>query len=180
METHLKLQQVLKLPFFSCLVHRLVEIRLNYLYFGSPRLLRSLGMSSSLALLCNPQLFVLDISYSYLYSQDLYLMVSDVYFLVSLHCYYMLCMIRQLALVHQYPLQYLNVCSSMMSVHPKGGGSTWDTRVSLIYLDMVFGLIKCYWMSPFPTVCRGSLRVVQPILCHPNPSHSFRGGVGGS
>jgi hypothetical protein len=28
--------------------------------------------------------------------------------------------------------QYSYVCSSMMSVHPKGGGSMRDTRVSLI------------------------------------------------
>ena len=110
---------------------------------------------------------------------DLYSAVSDIYFMISLYVYSILCMTRCLALEHQCPFQYLNVCSSMMSVHPKGGGSTWDTRVSLIYLDMVFGLIKCCWMSPFPTICRGSLRVVQPILCHPNPSHSFR-GVGGS
>ena len=81
-------------------------------------------MSSSLVLLCNSRSFVIDLSYSYLYLHDLYPAVSDIYFMISLQCYYMLCMIRQLALVHQYPLQYLNVCSSIMSVHPKGGGST--------------------------------------------------------
>ena len=52
----------------------------------------------------------------------------------------------------------------MMSVHPKGGSSTRDTRVSLASVDMVSGLVKCCWMSPFPTVCRGSLQVVTTIF----------------
>ena len=69
--------------------------------------------------------------------------MSDINFIISLLCYYMLCMIRQLALVHRYPFQYLNVCSSMMSVHPKGGGSARDAGVLLINVDMVSGLIKC-------------------------------------
>ena len=56
-------------------------------------------MSLSLVLLCNLRSFVTDLSYSYLYSQDLYPTVSEIYFMFSLHCYYMLCMIRQLALV---------------------------------------------------------------------------------
>ena len=47
-----------------------------------------------------------------------------------------------------------------MSVHPKGGCSAQDTRVLLTSVDMVSGLAKCCWMSPFPMVCRGSLQVV--------------------
>jgi len=151
--------------FLSFLAISLGEFRLKVVVFGSPRLLRSLGMSSSLALLCNPQLFVLDISYSYLYSHDLYPAVLDIYSMISLQCYYMLCMIRRLALVHQYPFQYSKVCYSMMSVHLKGGGSAQDTRVLLINLDMVSGLIKCCWISPFPMVCRGSLQVVTVLFC---------------
>jgi hypothetical protein len=30
----------------------------------------------------------------------------------------------------------------MMSIHPEGGGSAQDTRVSLINIDMVSGLIS--------------------------------------
>ena len=103
-------------------------------------------------------------------------MVSDVYFLVSLHCYYMLCMIRQLALVHRYPFQYSKVCSSMMSIHPKGGGSALNTRVSLINVDMVSGLIKCCWLSPFSTVCRGSLQVVIALFSAIRILHIRLGG----
>jgi len=86
-------------------------------------LLQSIGMSSSLVLLCNFRSFVIDLSYIYLYLHDLCHAVLDIYFMISLLCYYMLCMVRQLALVHLYLFQYSNVCSSMMYVHPKGGGS---------------------------------------------------------
>ena len=51
--------------------------------------------------------------------------------------------------------QYSYICSSMISVHPKGGGSARDTRVSLVNIDVVSRLIKCCWMSTFPTVCGG-------------------------
>ena len=55
----------------------------------------------------------------------------------------MLCLVRDLVLVNSYMLQYLYVCSSMISVHPKGGSSVRDTRVSLTSVDMVPGLDKC-------------------------------------
>ena len=61
-------------------------------------------------------------------------------------------------------LQYSYVCSSMMSVHPKGGGSMRDTRVSLTSVDIVSGLVKYCWMSSFPTVCRGSLQMVTALF----------------
>jgi len=80
-------------------------------------------MCSPLVLRCNSRSFVIDLSYSYLYPHDLYHVVSNIYFMISLQCYYMLCMIRPLVLVHRYPFQYSKVWSSMMSVHPKGGGS---------------------------------------------------------
>ena len=57
-------------------------------------------------------------------------------------------------------LQYLYVCSSVMSVHPEGGSSARDTRVSLTSVDMVSTLAKSYWMSTIPTVCRGRQQVV--------------------
>ena len=50
----------------------------------------------------------------------------------------------ELVLVNFYMLQYSYVCSSMISVHSKGGGSTRDTRVSLTSVDIVSGLVKCY------------------------------------
>ena len=52
----------------------------------------------------------------------------------------------------------------MMSVHPKGGGSARDIRVSLARADMVSGLVKCCWMSPFPMVYNGSLQVVTTLF----------------
>ena len=91
--------------------------------------------------------------------------MSDIEFMISLLCYYMLCLVRNLVSVNFYMLQYLYICSSMMSVHPKGGGSTRDTRVPLANVDMVSGLVKCCLMSPFPMVCRDSLQVVTVLFC---------------
>ena len=99
-------------------------------------------MGSSLTLLCNSQIFVLDISFCCLYWHDLYPTMSNMYFIFSLYTYSMLDMISQLALVHRYPFQYLYVCSSRMSVHTKGGAPR-DTRVSFISADVVSGLTKC-------------------------------------
>ena len=56
-------------------------------------------------------------------------------------------------------LQYLYDCCSE-SVHPEGGGSARDTRVSLTSIDMVSRLAKSCWMSTIPTVCRDSRQVV--------------------
>ena len=145
---------VLKLLILLLFSSQASEVQDKSSRLWSPRLIRSFGMCSSLVLLCNSWSFVIDLTYSYLYSHDLYPAVSDIYF-----------MIRQLVLVHWYPFQYSKVCSSMMFVHPKGGVSARDTRVSLINVDMVSGLIKCCWISPFPTVCRGSLQVVTALFC---------------
>ena len=81
--------------------------------------------------------------------------------MLSLFCYYNLCLLRHLILVNFYMLQYSNVFSSMMCVHSKRGGSVQGTRVLPASVDMVSRLVKCCWMSPFPTVCRGSLQVVK-------------------
>jgi hypothetical protein len=43
---------------------------------------------------------------------------------------------------------YSYVCSSMTSVHPEGGGSVRDTRVLLINVDMVSGLISVAECGP--------------------------------
>ena len=80
-------------------------------------------MCSVLDLLCNTQSFVIDLSCSYFYLHDLCPAVSDIDFMISLLCFYMLCLVRDLVLVNFYMLQYSYVCSSMMSVHLKGGGS---------------------------------------------------------
>ena len=66
-------------------------------------------------------------------------------------------------------LQYSHDCSSVMSVHLEGGGSAWDTRVSLVNADVVSGLAKCCWMSPFLSVCRGSRQVVTALSMPSNP-----------
>ena len=100
-------------------------------------------MGSLLVLFCNVWSFLIDLSYNYLYLHDLCPAVSDIEFMISLLCYYMHCLVRDLVLVNFYMLQYSYVCSSMISVHPKGGGSARDTIVSLVNADMVSGLIKC-------------------------------------
>ena len=68
--------------------------------------------------------------------------MSGIEFMISLLCYYMLCLVRDLVLDNFYILQYSYVCSSMMSVHPKGGGSARDARVLLTNVDMVSRLAK--------------------------------------
>jgi len=73
--------------------------------------------------------------------------------MLALHDCPMLAKINILALELYQLLQYSYVCSSVMSVHPKGGGTVWDARVSLTNVDMVSILDKCCWMSPFPTDC---------------------------
>jgi len=133
-------------------------------------------MSSILDLFCTARLFIIDLSYSYSYLHDLCPTVSYIDFTISLLCNYILCMVRQATLVSFYLLQNSYVWSSMMFVHSKGGGSAWDTRVSLNNVGMVSRLIKCCWMSPFLMVCRGSLQVVIALfLCHCNPPRSVRG-----
>ena len=61
-------------------------------------------------------------------------------------------------------LQYSYNCSSVLSFHPKGGGSTRDTRVSLTSVDMVSRLAKYCWMPTFSMVCRGSRQVVTTLF----------------
>jgi len=68
-------------------------------------------MGSLLVLFCNVRLYVIDLSYSYLYLHDLCSGVSNIEFLLSLFCYYMLYLVRDLILVNFYMLQYSNVCS---------------------------------------------------------------------
>ena len=63
--------------------------------------------------------------------------------MLALHDCPVLAKINILALELYQLLQYSYVCSSVMSVHPKGGGTTRDARVSLTNVDMVSILDKC-------------------------------------
>ena len=121
-------------------------------------------MGSYLVLLCNSRSFVIDLNYGYRYLLDLYSEYSDIYFLIWLRYRSMLAlfyrsvfaMVNILALELWQLLQYSYVCSSVMSIHLEGGGSVRDARVLLANVDMVSRLVKCCWMLPFCTVCRGS------------------------
>ena len=115
------------------------------------------------------------------YLFEVYSELSDICFLIwlpycsmlALHDRPVLTMVNILALELYQLLQYSYVCSSVMSVHPEGGGSARDTRVSLTSVDMVSRLAKSCLMSTIPTVCRGSQQVVtarsEPFS---NPPHS--------
>ena len=133
-------------------------------------------MGSLLDLFCNVRSCILDLSYSYLYLHDFCPVITEIDFMISLLCYCMICLVRDLVQVNFYMLQYSHVCSSMMPVHPKGGGSMRDTRVSLTSVDMVSGLVKCCWMWPFHMVCRDSLQVVIALFCVIVILHVWLGG----
>ena len=47
--------------------------------------------------------------------------MSDIYFMISLYSYLILCKIRRENLVPRHQFQYSYVCSSMVSTHPEGG-----------------------------------------------------------
>ena len=83
--------------------------------------------------------------------------------MLALHDRPMLAMVNISCLELYQLLQYLYVCSSVMSVHPEGGGSARDTRVSLTSVDMVSRLAKSCWMTTIPTVCSGSRQVVTAL-----------------
>jgi len=121
-------------------------------------------MGSSLVLSCNIRSFVIELYYGYRYLFEVCSELSDICFVIWLHYHLMLAlhdhpvlaMVNILGLELYQLLQYSYVCSSMMSVHPEGGGSARVTRVSFTSVDMMSRLDKCCWLSTFPTVCRGS------------------------
>ena len=84
--------------------------------------------------------------------------------MLALHDRPVLVMVNISALELYQLLQYLYVCSSVMSVHPEVGGSVRDTRVSLTSVDMVSRLAKSCWMSSIPTACRGSRQVMTALF----------------
>ena len=165
-----------------------MEFRRSLGVIESPELLESSGMGSSLALSCNIWLFVVELDYGYRYLLEVCSELSDICFLIWLRYYSMLAlhdrpvlvMVSLLFLELYQLLQYSYDYSSMMSVHPGGGGSARDTRVSLTSIDMMSRLAKSCWMSTIPTVCRGSRQVVT-ALSEPfsNPPHLVW-GVGGT
>ena len=127
-------------------------------------------MGSSLTLSCNIRLFVIELDYGYRYLLGVCSELSDICFLIWLRYYSMLAlhdrpvleMVSLLFLELYQLLQYSYVCSSVMSVHPEGGGSARGTRVSLTSVDMS-RLAKSCWMLIIPTVCRGSRQVVTAL-----------------
>ena len=108
-------------------------------------------MGSSLALSCNIRLFVIELDYGYRYLLEVCSELSDICFVIwlcyhsmlALHDRHVLAMVNILVLEFYQLLQYSYVFSSMMSIHPEGGGSARDTRVSLTSVDMVSRLDKC-------------------------------------
>ena len=67
--------------------------------------------------------------------------------MLALHDRPVLAMVNISALKLYQLLQYSYVCSSVMSVHPEGGGSARDTRVSLTSVDMV-SRFERQWRPP--------------------------------
>ena len=121
-----------------------MEFRRSLGVIELPELLESL-VWVHLKLSCNIRLFVIELNYGYRYLLEVCSWLSDIYFLIwlryclmlALHDRLVLVMVNISALELYQLLQYSYGCSSMMSVHPEGGGSTRDTRVSLISVDMV-------------------------------------------
>ena len=109
-------------------------------------------MGSSLALSCNIWSFVIELDYGFRYLLEVYSELSSICFLSWLHYYSMISlhicpvleMVSLLFLELYQLLQYSYVYSSVMSVHPEGGGSARDTRLSLTSVDMVSRLAKSY------------------------------------
>ena len=93
-------------------------------------LLESSGMGSSPALSCNIRSFVIELDYGYQYLIEVCFELSDIYFLIwlryhsmfTLHDRPVLAMVNISALELYQLLQYSYDCSSVMSVHPEGGG----------------------------------------------------------
>src|SRR6185437_6745002 len=145
-------------------------------------------MGSSLALSCNIPLFVIELDYGYRYLLEVCSELSNICFLIWLRYCSMLALhdrpvleIVNISCLELYQLlQYSYVCSCVMSIHPEGGDSARDTRVSLTCVDMVSILAKSCWMSTIPTVCRGSWQVVTALsVPFSNPPRSVW-GVGGT
>jgi hypothetical protein len=73
---------------------------------------------------------------------SLYCAMSYMYAMITLYLYLIPFMIRRVNLVPWQRFWYSYVFSSVMTVHPEGGGSARSTRVSLINADMMSGLVS--------------------------------------
>jgi hypothetical protein len=107
-------------------------------------------MGLALTFLSNSWISLIELSSRFIYSHDLYFTGSDVCFMISLYFYLIPCMIKFVNLMTRLWFRYSNVCSGMMSVHLESGGSVRDTRVWLINVDMVSGLISVARCGPIP------------------------------
>ena len=95
-----------------------------------PGVARESGMVPSLVLSCNIRLFVIELDYDYRYLLEICSELSDICFLIwlcycsmlALHDRPVLEMVSILCLELYQLFQYSYVCSSVMSVHPEGGG----------------------------------------------------------
>ena len=98
------------------------------------------SMGFALPLLCNTRNSLIELSSSLAYPHSLYSAVTDMYVMLSLYLCLMPCMIRRGKTSRPWQwFRYSYVCSSVMSVHPKGGASARDARISL-FNDVVSGL----------------------------------------
>ena len=96
----------------------------------SPELFESSVMGSSLVLSYNSRLFIIELDYGYRYLLKVCSELSDICFLIwlrycsmlALHDRPVLAMVNISCLELYQLLQYSYVCSSVMSVHPEGGG----------------------------------------------------------
>ena len=113
----------------------------------------------------------IELDYGYRYLLEVCSELSDICFLIWL-CYYSMLALHDRPMLEVVSLLLLELCqllqysydySSVMSIHPEGGGSKRDARVSLTSVDMVSRLAKSCWMSTIPTVCRGSRQVVTAL-----------------
>ena len=94
-------------------------------------------MGSSLAVSYNIRSFIIELDYSYRYLLEVYSELSSICFLSWLRYYSMLAlhdrpvleMFSLLFLELYQLLQYSYDCSSVMSVHPEGGGSARDAPI---------------------------------------------------
>ena len=93
-------------------------------------------MGSSLALSCNIRSFVIELDYGYRYLLEVYSELSSIwlcyYSMLALHDQPVLEMVSLLFLELYQLLQYLYDCSSVMSVHPEGGGSAGTLEYPLL------------------------------------------------
>jgi hypothetical protein len=105
-------------------------------------------MGLSLRLLCNSWISLIELSSRFIYLHSLYTVASDMYAIICLYLYLMPCMIRRVNLVPRQQFWYSYVCSSVMSVHPEGGGCARDDRVSLISVDVVSRLVSVAGCGP--------------------------------